>query len=71
MIEDIADSPEIGDRVRLTDFDGEIVEGILRSYLPGTDFDDSGYWLVNDEGEEYEILFHALFREEQKSELIK
>ena len=57
--------PEIGERGILTDFGGKQIPGRVDRYLEG-DADGGGYWFVGDDGDEYDIYFHALFRGEQK-----
>lgn len=54
---------DIGDRVKVCwNYYKECETGILDRYIESQD--EPGYWLVNDEGEEFEVLFQDVFRGE-------
>lgn len=54
---------DIGDRVKVYwKYYQEYETGRLDRYIES--HGESGYWLVNDEGEEFEVLFQDIFRGE-------
>lgn len=51
----------LGDRVKITSHGTLIAIGIIDRYME-YDLDGGGYWIVDDDGNEWEVLFHDLFR---------